>query len=92
MNDTRTPLQKLEDAFFEYLRDTDGLNDGEFPTGWVLAWQKGIIQNDDRYLPFQTSSDFTASPSASEELILGLLQITGIKVAQMVIEASKDDE
>lgn len=72
MVDILTPLQKLDDAVHEFLRETEQLGDSAFVTGWAIAVDKARVQsNDDQSLPLVHGMTYVFGPQTSVVQLAG---------------------
>lgn len=85
----QTPLQKLDDAVYEFIAD---LEDEGTPSGWVLIWQTSTLTNSPDLIPLVFSSDFTMSAGTSPELAIGLSRITQRRLEVTLSQAGDDDQ
>jgi hypothetical protein len=91
-----TPLEKLDDAIHEFLRETNHSEDDRMITGWALAASTSRIQvEDDTALPLVTGSTYTIGPQTSIIQFAGLAQYLEVVAEkamwQQLSDADEDD-
>ncbi len=73
MVDIMTPLQKLDDAVHEFLRETEQLDEGAFVTGWAFGVARARVQSDmPQALPLAHGMTYALGPQTSIVQAAGL--------------------
>jgi len=68
-----TPLQKLDDAVHEFLRETEQLPEGGFVTGWALGVARARVQSEEAdMLPLAHGMTYAFGPQTSVVQLGGL--------------------
>jgi hypothetical protein len=89
----QTPLERIDSAIEQFLRETDQLQDGAFVTGWVLSASKARIQSDDESsLPLVTGATYALGPQTSTALAAGLVKFLDVIEKATWRMLSEDDE
>lgn len=93
MTDILTPLQKLDDAVQEFLRETEQLEGGAFVTGWGFGVSMARIQADDSTsLPLVGKMTYAFGPQTSLEQLAGLAKYLDIVAENAMYDSLRDDD
>lgn len=89
----QTPLEKLDSAIDEFLRETEQLQEGAFVTGWVLSASKARIQSDDdSALPIVTGATYALGPQTSTALAAGLVKFLDVVIEKATWRMLTEDD
>jgi hypothetical protein len=72
VTDTRTPIEKLDDAVREYVRDC---GETGHVTSWALAIETSELTADTRLMPLGFSTTLVLGPATSPSAAVGLLEV-----------------
>jgi hypothetical protein len=88
-----TPLERLDSAIHEFLRETEQLDDGRFVTGWVIGTSTARLQaDDDDALPLVTGATYALGPQTSTVQLAGLAQFLAIVAEKATWQQLSDDD
>lgn len=88
-----TPLETLDLAIEQFLRDTDQLNDGTFVTGWTVGISTSRIQADDEAsLPMVTGTRYAFGPQTSMVQFAGIAKYLEVVSERAMWRAESNDD
>ncbi|QQO39342.1 hypothetical protein SEA_HITCHHIKER_56 [Microbacterium phage HitchHiker] len=73
----KTPLEKLDDALYEFVKETLGGEDAPALHGWTLAFETSRISTEENAFPLATSQHYSFGPSTTPSQALGLHRYGG---------------
>lgn len=87
-----TPLEALDAAIEQFLRDTNQLDNGTFLTGWTIGVATSRIQAEDSdALPMVSGSSYSIGPQTSVGQFAGLAKYLEVVAEKAIWQQLSND-
>lgn len=73
-----TPLQKLDDAIHDFLKETGSLDNGKWVTGWTLGISTARVDPDGENVPLVTGAQYALGPQTSTTDAAGIVRFLDV--------------